>query len=187
LLRGAWIMERILGTPPAIPPPNVPNLNEAVKGKAATVREQTEIHRRNPACASCHAVMDPLGFALENFDTVGAYRTIDPQSRLPIDSSATMPDGEQLDGPAGLHKALAARSDQFAQIITEKLMTYAVGRHIDYHDMPAVRAIVRKAKTEGLTFESLVMGVVNSDAFRRRAPAEPLPKATTAQIVSTVQ
>jgi hypothetical protein len=99
-----------------------------------------------------------------------------------------MPDGEHLDGPAGLHKALAARSDQFAQIITEKLMTYAVGRHIDYHDMPTVRAIVRKSKTEGLTFESLVMGVVNSDAFRRRAPAEPLPppKSTTVQ-ASTVQ
>jgi hypothetical protein len=104
-----------------------------------------------------------------------------------------MPDGTQLAGPADLHKALAARSDQFAQIITEKLMTYAVGRHVDHHDMPTVRAIVRKSKAEGLTFESLVMGVVNSDAFRRRAPAEPaepakpLPKATTAQIVSTVQ
>jgi hypothetical protein len=187
VLRGAWIMERILGTPPAIPPPNVPDLNEAVKGKPATVREQTEIHRRNPACASCHAVMDPLGFALENFDTVGAYRQIDPQTRQAIDSSATMPDGEPLSGPADLHKALAARSDQFAQIITEKLMTYAVGRHADHNDMPAVRAIVRKARAEGLTFESLVMGVVNSDAFRRRAPADPLPKATTAQIVSTVQ
>ncbi len=93
VLRGAWIMERILGTPPAVPPPNVPDLGEAVKGKPATVREQTEIHRRNPACASCHAVMDPLGFALENFDTVGAYRTIDPVSRQVIDSSGTMPDG----------------------------------------------------------------------------------------------
>ncbi len=187
VLRGAWILERILGTPPAIPPPNVPDLNDAVKGKAVTVREQTEIHRRNPACASCHAVMDPLGFALENFDTVGAYRTIDPQSRLPIDSVATMPDGQQLNGPADLHKALAARSDQFAQIITEKLLTYAVGRHIDHHDMPAVRDIVRKAKVEGLTFESLVMGVVNSTAFRRRGPPEPLPQTTTAQINSTVQ
>ena len=118
---------------------------------------------------------------------MGAYRKIDPQSRQVIDTSATMPDGAPLAGPADLHKALAARSDQFAQIITEKLMTYAVGRHIDHHDMPTVRAIVRKAKTEGLTFESLVMGVVGSDAFRRRAPAEPLPKATTAQIVSTVQ
>jgi len=187
VLRGAWIMERILGTPPALPPLNVPDLGEAIKGKPATVREQTEVHRRNPACGSCHAVMDPLGFALENFDTVGAYRTIDPQSRQPIDSAATMPDGQVLSGPADLHKALAARSDQFAEIISEKLMTYAVGRLIDYNDMPAVRAVVRKAKSEGLSFESLVLGVVNSDAFRRRAPAAPVPKTTTAQIASTVQ
>lgn len=187
VLRGAWIMERILGTPPAIPPPNVPDLNEAAKGKPATVREQTELHRANKACASCHAVMDPLGFALENFDTVGAYRKIDPQTRQMIDASAKMPDGSSLTGPADLHKALASRSDQFAQIVTEKLMTYAVGRHVEGNDMPAVRAIVRKAQGEGLSFESLLMGVVNSDAFRRRAPPAAQPKTTTAQVVSTVQ
>jgi len=184
VLRGAWIMERILGTPPAVPPPNVPDLAEAAKGKPTTVREQTELHRANPACASCHAVMDPLGFALENFNTVGAYRTVDPQFQLPIDSSATMPDGTVLAGPADLHKALAARGDQFAQIITEKLMTYAVGRHVDFNDMPAVRRIVRGAKAQNYTFESIVMGVVNSDAFRRRAPAAPPPGATTAQVSS---
>jgi mono/diheme cytochrome c family protein len=184
VLRGAWIMERILGTPPAVPPPGVPDLGDAVKGKAATVREQTEVHRRNAACASCHAVMDPLGFALENFDTVGAYRSVDPQSRLPIDSAATMPDGTPLVGPADLHKALAARGDQFAQIITEKLMTYAVGRQIDFNDMPTVRQIVRDAKAQNYTFESILMGVVNSDAFRRRAPAPSLPRATTAQVSS---
>ncbi len=187
VLRGAWIMERILGTPPAVPPPNVPDLGEAIKNKPATVREQTEIHRRNAACASCHAVMDPLGFALENFDTVGAYRTIDPLSRQVIDSSGTMPDGQRLAGAADLHKALASRSDQFAQIITEKLMTYSVGRHIDHEDMPTVRAVVRKAKTEGLSFEDLVWGVVNSNAFRRRAPSPPLPTSTTAQNASTVK
>ncbi len=184
VLRGAWIMERILGTPPAVPPPNVPDLSETAKGKPATVREQTEMHRQNPTCASCHAVMDPLGFALENFNTVGAYRTVDPQYHLPIDSRATMPDGTALNGPADLHKALAARGDQFAQIITEKLMTYAVGRHIDYHDMPTVRRIVREAKAHDYTFESIVMGVVNSDAFRRRAPAAPPPTTTTAQVSS---
>jgi hypothetical protein len=184
VLRGAWILERILGTPAAQPPPNVPDLGEAVKGKPATVREQTEIHRRNPACASCHAVMDPLGFALENFDTVGAFRTIDPATRQPIDSAATMPDGTELKGPSDLHRALAARGDQFAQIITEKLMTYAVGRHVDFNDMPTVRRIVRNAKEHNYTFESIVMGVVNSDAFRRRAPAAPLPKATTAQVAA---
>jgi hypothetical protein len=131
--------------------------------------------------------MDPLGFALENFDTVGAFRKIDPQSRLPIDSVATMPDGQRLGGPADLHRALAARGDQFSQILTEKLMTYALGRHVDHQDMPTVRAIVRIAGAEGLSFEALLIGVVNSDAFRNRAPAAPLPKTTTAQLVSTVQ
>ncbi|MEP7314997.1 MAG: DUF1592 domain-containing protein, partial [Pseudomonadota bacterium] len=187
VLRGAWIMERILGTPPAVPPKGVPDLAESAKGKPKTVREQTELHRANAACASCHAVMDPLGFALENFDTVGAYRTIDPQSRLPIDSTGTMPGGEPMNGPADLHKALAARGGQFAEVITEKLMTYAVGRHIDSNDMPTVRAVVRKAKSEGLSFESLVLGVVNSDAFRRRAPPAALPTTTTAQVASAVQ
>ncbi len=181
VLRGAWILERLLGTPSATPPPNVPDLNDAIKGKPATVREQTEIHRRNPACAACHAVMDPLGFALENFDTVGQFRAVDPSSRLPIDTAATMPDGTHLKGPEDLHKALAARGDQLAQIITEKLMTYAVGRHIDFRDMPTVRKIVHTSKTENYTFESLVLGVVNSDAFRRREPAAPLPATRTAQ------
>jgi uncharacterized protein DUF1592/uncharacterized protein DUF1588/uncharacterized protein DUF1585/uncharacterized protein DUF1595/uncharacterized protein DUF1587/cytochrome c len=182
VLRGAWIMERILGTPPAHPPPNVPDLAESAKGKPKTVREQTELHRRNPTCASCHAVMDPLGFALENFNTVGTFRTIDPTYHLPIDPRATMPDGTVLAGPADLHKALAARGDQFTQIITEKLMTYAVGRPVDFKDMPAVRRIVRDAKARNDTFESIVMGVVNSDAFRRRGPAAPRPNTSTAQI-----
>ncbi|MEJ0039158.1 MAG: DUF1592 domain-containing protein [Gammaproteobacteria bacterium] len=185
VLRGAWIMERILGTPPASPPPNVPDLAEASKGKAATVREQTEMHRARPACASCHAVMDPLGFALENFNTVGAFRTVDPQYHKPIDPKATMPDGTALAGPADLHKALAARGGQFTQIITEKLMTYAVGRAVDFNDMPSVRRIVHDAKPQNSTFESIVLGVVNSDAFRRRAPAAPAPALKTASIDSS--
>jgi hypothetical protein len=185
VLRGAWIMERILGTPPASPPPNVPDLAEASKGKAATVREQTEMHRARPACASCHAVMDPLGFALENFNTVGAFRTVDPQFHKPIDPAATMPDGTKLGGPADLHKALAARGGQFTQIITEKLMTYAVGRAVDFNDMPSVRRIVQDAKSQNSTFESIVLGVVNSDAFRRRAPAAPAPALKTASIDSS--
>ncbi|MEJ0100854.1 MAG: DUF1585 domain-containing protein [Pseudomonadota bacterium] len=171
---------------PATPPPNVPDLNAAATGgKPTTTREKTEIHRRNPACASCHAVMDPLGFALENFDTVGEFHTIDPQSRLPIDTAATMPDGTHLAGPEDLHKALAARGDQLAQIITEKLMTYAVGRHVDYRDMPTVRRIVRTAAADNYHFEDIVLGVVNSDAFRRREAPE-LPKTTTAQAANIV-
>ena len=128
--------------------------------------------------------MDPLGFALENFNTVGAFRTVDPQYHLPIDPTATMPDGTVIAGPAGLRKALASRSDQFTQIITEKLMTYAVGRTADYHDMPTVRHIVHEAKDQNYTFESIVMGVVNSNAFRRRAPKAAAPALKTASIDS---
>jgi len=179
VLRGAWIMERILGTPPATPPPNVPDLNKSGGAKPTTVREKTEIHRRNPACAACHAVMDPLGFALENFDTVGEFRTVDAQSRQPIDTAAVMPDGTHLAGPEDLHKALAAHGQQLVQTITEKLMAYAVGRSLDYRDMPSVRRIVRSAAADNDRFEAIVLGVVNSDAFRRRG-APDLPKPTTA-------
>lgn len=181
VLRGAWIMERILGTPPAVPPPNVEQLPANVQGRAATVRERTEIHRANPACASCHAVMDPLGFALENFDTVGQFHAVDPQSRQPIDTEALMPDGTHLKGPEDLHKALAARGDMLAEVITEKLMTYAIGRHVDYRDMPTVRRIVRAAAQNNYRFEDILLGVVNSEAFRRREAAAPKPAATTAQ------
>jgi mono/diheme cytochrome c family protein len=186
VLRGAYIMERILGTPPATPPPNVEQLPANVQGRPATVRERTEIHRQNPACASCHAVMDPLGFALENFDTVGQYHEVDPQSRQPIDSRATLPDGTEVNGPAELNRALARFSDQFAQTVTEKLMTYALGRHLDPRDMPAIRRIVREAAKSNYRFEDIVFGVVNSDAFRRRAPATDLPSSTTARAANMI-
>ncbi len=180
VLRGAWILERILGTPQTPPPAAVPTLIATVAGKPTTVRERTEVHRRNPPCSGCHAVMDPLGFALENFDTVGQFRTIDPQSHVVIDTAATLPDGTRLAGPEDLHKALAARGPQFAQAITERLMTYAVGRPMAYGDMPSVRAIVRAAGADNYRFESIVLGVVGSDAFRKRAPA-PLPATMTTQ------
>jgi hypothetical protein len=125
--------------------------------------------------------MDPLGFALENFDTVGQFHAVDPQSRQPIDTAAVLPDGTPVAGPEDLHKALAARGDQLAQVITEKLMTYAVGRPVDYRDMPTVRRIVRTAATNNYHFEDIVLGVVNSAAFRRREPPAPLPATTTAQ------
>jgi hypothetical protein len=182
VLRGAWILERILGTPPANPPNNVPDLNAAnTGGKPTTVREKTEIHRRNPSCAACHAVMDPLGFALENFDTVGQFHTVDAQSRLPIDTAAVMPDGTRISGPEDLQKALAARGDQLAQVITEKLMTYAVGRPVEYRDMPTVRSIVHASAANKYRFEDIVLGVVNSAAFRRREPAAETPATKTAQ------
>jgi hypothetical protein len=126
--------------------------------------------------------MDPLGFALENFDTVGQFRTIDPQSHQAIDTDATMPDGTHMTGPADLHKALAARGPQFAQAITEKLMTYAVGRPMEYSDMPAVRNIAHEAASDNFRFESIVLGVVQSDAFRKRAPAATaVPASLTTQ------
>ena len=186
VLRGAWILERLLGTPPAAAPAGVEQLPANLNGRAATVRERTEIHRQNPSCSACHAVMDPLGFALENFDTVGQFRAVDAQSRQPIDTAAIMPDGTKLNGPEDLQKALAARGDQLATVITEKLMTYAVGRHVEFRDMPAVRRIVRRAKAGNYRFEDIVLGVVNSDAFRRREAASARSAAQAANISPTV-
>jgi mono/diheme cytochrome c family protein len=181
VLRGAWILDKVLGTPPNNPPLNVPALEDTKTAKPTTVRGLVELHRKNPACAACHAVMDPLGFSLENFDTVGEFHTIDPQSRQPIDTAAVMPDGTKMAGPEDLQKVLASKGDQFANTVTQRLMTYAVGRPADYRDMPTVRRIVREAKAKNYTFESLVLGVVKSDAFRKRAPS-PLPKLITADV-----
>ena len=167
VLRGAWILDRLLGTPPAPPPPNVPTLAENRPGqKAQTVRERIEQHRSNPTCMGCHGVMDPLGFALENFDTIGQYRTHEGQSR--IDPSGVLPDGTAIKGPEDLRRALAARPDQFVQALTENLWTYALGRSMDYRDMPAVRKIVRGAEGNNYRFESIVLGIISSDAFRKR-------------------
>jgi hypothetical protein len=173
VLRGAWILERVLGTPPGNPPLNVPSLSETVAAKPTTVRGLMELHRKNPTCAMCHAVMEPIGFALENFDTVGQFHTIDPVSRQPIDTAAVMPDGTKLAGPEDLGRVLATHGDQFARTITQELMAYGVGQPADYRDMPTVRRIVREAAGKNYTFESLVLGVVRSDAFRKRAPASP--------------
>jgi mono/diheme cytochrome c family protein len=183
VLRGAWILDKVLGTPPNNPPLNVPALEETKTAKPTTVRGLVELHRKNPVCAGCHAVMDPLGFSLENFDTVGEFHTIDPQSRQPIDTAAVMPDGTKMAGPEDLAKVLASHGDQFASTITQKLMTYAVGRPVDYRDMPTVRRITRESAAKNYTFESIVLGVVKSDAFRKRAPS-PLPKLITAQAES---
>jgi mono/diheme cytochrome c family protein len=172
VLRGAWILERLLGTPPAPPPPNVEALTENRPGQPAkTVRERIEQHRSKPTCMGCHGVMDPLGFALENFDTVGQYRTNDIQALTPIDPSGVLPDGTPIKGPEDLRRALVARPDQFVQALTENLLTYALGRSIDYRDMPAVRKIVRGAASD-YRFESIVLGIISSDAFRKREAPE---------------
>jgi Protein of unknown function (DUF1588)/Protein of unknown function (DUF1585) len=179
VLRGAWILERLLGTPPAQPPPNVGILKDEVRGKPATVRERFEIHSRNPSCFACHGVMDPLGFALENFDTVGQFRARDGDTGGVVDSSGVLPDGTKISGPDDLRAALASRPAQFAQTVTEQLMTYALGRPVDYRDMPVVRQIVRNAARENYRFAALVSQVVASDAFRRR-DAAPVPKPVLA-------
>jgi hypothetical protein len=170
VLRGAWILERILGTPAAEPPPNVEAFPENAAGQPAkTVRERLEQHAANPSCYGCHGVMDPLGLALENFDTVGQFRTFDPDTLTTIDSSGVLPDGTPINGPADLQKALVARGDMFVQALTENLLTFALGREVSHHDMPTVRKIVRNAQAEDNRFESIVYNVVTSDVFLMRA------------------
>lgn len=169
VLRGAWILERIVGSPPPTPPPDVPSLAENGRGAPArTLRERLEQHRENPTCYSCHALMDPLGLALENFNTVGQYREHDPDTRTLIDASGELPDGSPVAGPGDLRRALVADPERFAQTLTENLMTYALGRTIDYRDMPMVRRIVQDAASDDFRFDSIVLGIVSSDAFRQR-------------------
>jgi Protein of unknown function (DUF1592)/Protein of unknown function (DUF1588)/Protein of unknown function (DUF1587)/Protein of unknown function (DUF1585)/Protein of unknown function (DUF1595) len=171
VLRGKFILENILGTPPPPPPPDVPALKENEKGqKPKTVREQMAEHRANPTCASCHKIMDPIGFALDNFDAVGAWRTED--AGAPIDASGELTDGTRIDGVVSLRKAILARPDLFAGTMTEKLLVYALGRGLDDHDMPVVRAILRTAAAHDYRFSSLILGVVGSVPFQMRMKME---------------
>ena len=172
VLRGAWILERVTGTPPASPPPAVPSLKENKAGeKPHTVRELMAQHRDKPACFACHGVLDPLGFALENFDAVGVYRVKDRIAGTAIDASGVLPDGTKVSDPDDLRNALVANPNQFVQTLTEKLMTYATGRAVDYHDMPTIRAIVRASAADHYRFSAIVMRIVNSDQFQKRSPA----------------
>jgi hypothetical protein len=169
--RGKWVMEVLLASPPPAPPPNVPSLDDSVKatagGKMLSTRERMEEHRKNPQCTSCHRVIDPLGLALENFDVTGAYRIKD--NEVPVDVVGDLYDGTKMDGPAGLRNALLKHADMFLASFTESLMTYALGRRLEYTDMPAVRAIVREAGKKGDKFSAYVLGVVNSSAFKMAA------------------
>jgi hypothetical protein len=185
VIRGAWILETLLGTPPAAPPPDVEAFPENKEGeKALTVREIMEQHRASPACSSCHSLMDPLGFALENFDAIGEWRAVDRDAGTVIDPSARLVDGTEVLGPDGLREALLARPEQFVQTFTEKLMTYALGRTVEYYDMPTVRRIVRDAAREDYRFSAIVMGIVRSGAFQMRQ----LPAADErTQVVSNEQ
>jgi mono/diheme cytochrome c family protein len=167
VLRGKWILENVLGMPPPPPPPDVPPLPESSTGKTLSMRERMSEHRRNAVCATCHQVMDPAGLAMENFDAIGRWRTRDESGRL-LDVSGSLPGGPDFDGVAGLRQALLARPDVFASTLVEKLLTFGLGRGVDYRDGPAVRAIVREAAGDGYRMSSIVRAVVRSTPFQMR-------------------
>ena len=175
VLRGKWLLENILGSPPPPPPADVPALEEnSGHEEARSVRERLEQHRANPVCASCHQIMDPLGFALENFDGIGRWR-LTGDGGNPIDAAGTLTDGRRVDGPASLRKALVERPEQFVTTVTEKLLTYALGRGVEYYDAPAVRRIVREAGADGYRWSAIVSGIVRSTPFQMRRMGDPRP------------
>jgi cytochrome c551/c552 len=177
--RGKWILENLMGSPPPLPPPNVPPLKESTgQTQASSVRQRMEQHRDNPVCAACHKIMDPIGFSLENYDLIGKWRTTDEGT--PIVPSGELVDGTKLDGPAGLRQALLSRSDVFVSTLTAKLLTYALGRGVRYYDMPAVRAITRAAAKEDYKFSSLISGIVRSAPFQMRVKAPQKAEAAVA-------
>ena len=182
VLRGAWVLDKIIGSPPTPPPPNVDtNLTQAAGAAPKTVRARLEAHRDKPACNQCHGVIDPTGLALENFDAVGQFRTTDRQAaNAKIDASTVMPNGVAIDGPVQLRQELVKTPDKFVTAMTEKLLMYAVNRQLEYFDMPQVRRVVRNAQKDNYTLTSLVLGIVNTDAFRKQGP-EAISKAAPKQ------
>ena len=175
VLRGKWLLAKMLGTPPPPPPPNVPDLKEASDTGPRSLRARMEAHRTNPVCASCHQRMDPLGFSLENFDAVGKWRDVSDGET--IDASASLPDGTKFNGLQGLRSLLAGREQEFVGTVSEKLLSYALGRSLEYYDLPTVRKIVRESKAENYRWSSLVEGIIKSPAFAMGI----VPKAQTEQ------
>ncbi|HEY6361758.1 MAG TPA: DUF1592 domain-containing protein [Vicinamibacterales bacterium] len=172
VLRGKWILENILGTPPPPPPPDVPPLKDnGVAGKILSMRERMAQHRANPACSGCHQLMDPAGLSMENFDAIGRWRTR-TEAGTAVDASGGLPGGATFEGVAGLRSALLGRPEPFVNTITEKLMTYALGRGLEYYDAPAARSIARDARSHDYRFSSLVLGIVNSSPFQMRRTAQ---------------
>ena len=169
--RGKWILENLLGSPPPDPPPNVPPLPDSTGPEPRSMRERMARHRASPACAGCHGLMDPLGFALENFDLVGAWRDVDEASQ-PVDASGTLPDGARFNGLAGLRQQLLASPDVFVQTLTEKMFTYALGRGVEYYDLPAIRTIVRDAAQRNYALSSVIRGIAKSVPFQMRRSAD---------------
>ena len=187
VLRGAFVLDKLTGTPPSPPPPTVvANLDQKPGEAPKTVRARLEQHRDNPTCKMCHGVIDPTGLALENFDAIGRFRQTDAQANnTPIDASTVLANGTKINGPVELREELASHPEAFVESITEKLLTYAVNRRLEYFDMPQVRRIARDAKKDNYTFASLVSGIVNTDAFRKQgvpvkmpAKAAPISQAT---------
>ena len=172
VLRGKWVLENLLGAPPPPPPPDVPELDTGDEGSAGSLREALERHRANPACAACHASLDPLGFALENFDAVGAFRT-EEEAGVPVDPSGALPDGTLIDGPDGLRRVLLNRRQEFVETLAGKLLTYALGRGLESYDQPAVREIRRRTEAGDYRFSALVSAIVDSVPFRFRRAPEP--------------
>jgi hypothetical protein len=170
VLRGAWVMGKLMGTPPTPPPPDVDTDLSQPKGQPpTTLRARLESHRSKPGCRQCHGVIDPIGLALENFDAVGRWRDMDLEAKAPIDASTVLPTGRSVDGPAELRQALFGGRDLFVRALTEKLMMYALGRELRYYDMPQVRAVVRRAGDQDYRLSAIVSGIVTSDAFRMQA------------------
>ncbi|MEO6079179.1 MAG: DUF1592 domain-containing protein [Steroidobacteraceae bacterium] len=185
VLRGAWILENITGTPPTPPPPNVESLKEAPVGsKVRSMREQMAVHRTNKSCFACHGVMDPMGLALENFDGVGRWRDKDRQAETRIDASGVLPDGSKVNGPIDLRNALLKNPEQFVQTLVTKLMIYATGRPMQWQDMPTIRAIVENAAGDDYRFATLLTGIVNSAPFRmNQIPAAKESATQTAAVI----
>jgi hypothetical protein len=181
VLRGAWVLDKIIGTPPTPPPPGVEtDLNQKPGETPKTVRARLEQHRANATCRQCHGVIDPMGLALENFDAVGQFRTADSRAaNAPIDASTVLTSGRTIDGPAELREFLASAPSRFALSFAEKLMMYSVNRPLEYSDMPQVRAVVRGAAKENYTLSSIVQGIVRSDAFLKQGPAPATTVAGT--------
>ncbi|MEO8257548.1 MAG: DUF1592 domain-containing protein [Acidobacteriota bacterium] len=175
VFRGKFVLSTFLNTPPAPPPPDVPTLEESAKGAATapkTVREQLELHRKNAPCASCHRLLDPPGFALENFNSVGQWRDTGPDG-APVDTAGVLADGSKVDGPAALRNAILSRPDAFVSTLTERMLTYALGRGIEPVDMPVVRRVVRKAAQNDYRITAIIMGIIESAPFQMRTKLEP--------------
>jgi hypothetical protein len=169
-IRGKWVLEQLLGTPPPPPPPNVPSLRENDGTRVMTMRERMEQHRSNPACAVCHRMMDPLGFALENFDGLGRWR--DTIGATPIDTSGVLPDGTAFNGPGGLREVLMGKKELFVETFTERLLTYALGRGVEAYDRPVVRKVVRAAASDDHRWSSIILGIVKSTPFQMRSVSD---------------